>query len=254
MEVEREFLVMVNSEDMDRLRAITDVVTDLLWILRANMMGNDPDPDVTLSDGLSRTLMLEQLALRFLILDVGKLDAHFDVVSICENAMTALVACHGTDDCEFIQTKDLVHVSRYGPDFALNSLFRQQQESDEAMEKDRDSLAAEGSARLSIGRVGVTDTMYFHQLQQQHPSPPPAGLVDIGIKAVSLNAKDVYAIMRRVETRNKTTQLDFSGVVRAVGPGVEHLKSGDRAVAWAPSHIGTIERVPAESVHRMLDH
>ena len=254
LEVEHEFLATVSSEDMDRLRAMTDVVTDLLWLTGANMLGSDPNPDVTLSNGLSRTLMLEQPALRFSVLDVGKIDTSFDVASTCENAVTALVACHETDDCEFIQTKGLVHVSRYGPDFALNSLFRRRQESDEAMEKDRELLAAAGSARLSIGRVGMTDTMYFQQLQQQHLSPPPAGFVDIEIKAVSLNAKDVYAIMGRVETRNKTTQLDFSGVVTAVGPGVEHLKPGDRAVAWAPSHLGTTERVPAGSVHSMLEH
>jgi len=254
LEIEHEFLATISSEDMDRLRAMTDVVTDLLWLTGANMMSNNPDPNLTLSSGLSRTLMLEQPALRFSVLDVGRLESQSDMLSTCETTTRALVTCHESDDCEFIQAKGLVHVSRYGPDFALNSLFRRRQEPDEAKEKEKETLAAAGPARLSIGSVGVTDTMYFQQLPQKQPTPPPAGFVDIQVKAVSLNAKDVYAIMGRVETRDKTIALDFSGVVAVVGPGVEHLKPGDRAVAWAPSHFGTIERVPAGSVHKMLSH
>lgn len=251
LEMEREFLATISPEDMDRLRVITDVVTDLLWLTGANMMSNDPDPNLTLSSGLSRALMLEQPALRFSILDVGRLESESDLISTCENTTMALLTCREVDDCEFIQVNSLLYIIRFGPDFALNSLFRRRQELDGAM--DKETLAAAGSARLSIGRVGVTDTMYFQQLPQQQP-PPPAGFVDIQVKAVSLNAKDVYAMMGRVETRNKTTALDFSGVVKAVGPGVEHLKPGDRAVAWAPNHFGTTERVPAGSVHKMLPH
>lgn len=238
---------------MDRLRTITDVVTDLLWLTGANMLSNNPDPNLTLSGGLSRALMLEQPALRFSVLDVGSLKSEFDVPSTCENITKALLVYHESDDCEFIQVNGLLHINRFGPDFTLNSLFRRRQEPEEAAKKEQ-TLATTGSARLSIGRVGVTDTMYFQQLPQQRPIQPPAGFVDIEIKAVSLNAKDVYAMMGRVETRDKTTALDFSGIVTAVGPGINHLKPGDRAVAWAPSHFGTTERVPAGSVHKMLSH
>ena len=253
LEIEREFLATISSEDMDRLRAITDVVTSLLWLTGANMLSNDPDPDLTLSSGLSRTLMLEQPALRFSVLDVGKLKSESDVLSTCENAMRALLTCHETDDCEFIQANGLMYVSRFGPDFPLNALFRRRQDGP-VDEMEKETLRTAGSAQLSIGRAGVTDTMYFQQLSKQKSSPPPTGFVDIDIKAVSLNAKDVYAMMGRVETRDKTTALDFSGVVTAVGPSVEHLKPGDRVVAWAPSHFGTTNRVPAGSVHEMLTH
>ena len=251
--MEHEFLASVSSEDMDRLRLITNVATDLLWLTGANMLSNNPDPNLTLSGGLSRALMLEQPALRFSVLDVGKLDSEFDVLSTCENAVKTLLVRQESDDCEFIQVNGLVHINRFGPDFALNSLFRRRQEPEEAVKKE-ETLVKTGSARLSIGRVGVTDTMYFQQLPQQRPIQPPVGFVDIQIKAVSLNAKDVYAMMGRVETRDKTTALDFSGFVTAVGPGVKHLKPGDRAVAWAPSHFGTTERVPAGSVHKMMSH
>jgi NADPH:quinone reductase-like Zn-dependent oxidoreductase len=94
--------------------------------------------------------------------------------------------------------------------------------------------------------------MHFQQLSQQ-ATVLPATYVDIAVKAVSLNAKDVYAMNGRVDTRDKTTALDFAGIVTAVGADVKHLKVGDRAVAWAPNHFKTTERVPAGSVHKMLD-
>ena len=262
LEVEREFLPTISPQDMDRMRAITDVVTDLLWITGSNMLGDKPDPNLTLSSGLSRALMLEQPTLRYSVLDIGPVQqllqgSKSNLLSTTENALKTLIAGYDKDDCEFIESHGLIHVSRYGPDFGVNSLFRRRLETQhtvEAMEKE--TLAAANPARLSISRVGVTDTMHFQQLSGVNT--PPAGYVDIEVKAVGLNAKDVYAMSGRVDTRDKTNAFDFSGVVADVGSGPEvqakQLKKGDRVVAYAPHHLGTTVRVPVGSVHQMLDH
>ena len=254
LETEREFLATMSPQNMDRLRSITDVVTDLLWLTGANMLGNHPDPNLTLSNGLSRALMLEQPTLRYSVLDVGPAQLlGSNVLAACANVVQALVVRYNKDDCEFIQTNRLLSVSRYGPDFEVNSLFRRQFEPQAAMEKQ--TLSSASPARLSIGRPGVMDTIYFQQLSSaEQASAPPSGHVDIEVKAVSLNAKDVYAMSGRVDTRDKTTAFDFAGIVTSIGPEVKHLKIGDRAVAYAPHHFGTTVRVPAGSVHKMLDH
>ncbi|KAI1119036.1 polyketide synthase [Nemania sp. NC0429] len=251
LEMEREFLASMSPQDMNRLRAMTDVLTDLLWITGANMLGNTPDPNVTLSNGLSRALMLEQPTLRYSVLDVGPLD-QLDLATVCESAVQALVPKYDKDDCEFIKRSGLLHISRYCPDVEVNSLFRQRLELQS--EKKLEPLAKAKPARLSISRVGVIDTLHFQQ--QSDPAQEletPADHVDIDVKAVSLNAKDVYAMSGRVDTRDKTTAFDFSGIVTAVGRNVQHVKVGDRAVASAPHHLGTVVRVRAGSVHKMLD-
>lgn len=47
--------------------------------------------------------------------------------------------------------------------------------------------------------------------------------------------------------------LEFSGIVKSVGPGdVNGLQSGDRVVVMAPSYWSTMERVPAWCAHKML--
>lgn len=263
LETEREFLATMNSQAMDRLRAITDVATDVLWVTGANMLGNEPNPDLTLSNGLSRAVMLEQPTLRWSVLDVGsapkQLAGHANITNVCGNIVKALTAKYDKDDCEFISINGLLHVSRYGPDFGVNSLFRRRLEPQTA-KMERQTLVETDRAQLTVGRPGALDTMHFQQLcESGDKNPPPAGYVDIEVKAVSLNAKDVHAMSGRAETRDKTTAFDFSGVVTAISSKIdkdsEHvLKVGDRVAASAPFHFGTAARVPVGCVHRLLDH
>jgi hypothetical protein len=107
LETEREFLATMSPQDMDRLRAMTDVVTNLLWVTGASMLGTDPDPNLTLAGGLSRALMLEQPSLRFAVYDIGaaRLLKSDQLLLACENTVNALVANHDKDDCEFIQVE-----------------------------------------------------------------------------------------------------------------------------------------------------
>ncbi|PYI20858.1 putative polyketide synthase [Aspergillus violaceofuscus CBS 115571] len=254
LEATREYLATMSPQQMDWLRVMTDVATDLLWVTGANMLSSQPDPNLTLANGLSRALMLEQPALRYSVLDLGSfqsLESLDHVERACENVVQALVTRQTADDCEFIQVDGLLYVSRFGPDFGVNAAFRRRLDPEAPIEKE--TLEAAKPAQLSIGRAGVMDSMHFQQLAPE-TTPPAAGYVDIAVKAVGLNAKDVYAINGRVDTRDKTTALDFAGVITAVGPDVRHLKVGDRAVAWMPSHFRTTERVPAGAVHRLLDH
>ena len=249
LEMEREFLATLTSKDMDRLRKVTDTVTTLAWVTGASMI-SDPNPDLALSNGLGRALMLEQPSLRFIVVDIGGFNSTDEETmrTTCRNVMQALLPRHVADDTEFIQENRILNISRFTPDLELNSLFRRRF-GDKSFEPT--SLAQLGLAKLSISQVGMTDTMYFQQISEPS-TPPPVGHVDVNLKAVSLNAKDIYAMGGRVETKNSTISLDFCGIVSAVGPDVTHLKVGDRVVALAPNCFRTTERVPIGSVHKML--
>ncbi|KAM0454269.1 hypothetical protein ACHAPV_008542 [Trichoderma viride] len=249
MEMENEFLATISSEDMDRFRKITDNVSDLIWLTGANML-SAPNPNLTLSSGLSRALMLEQPALRYTVLDVGAdISKSNYLEDICNNVSAALTFRYATDDKEFIQKDGILYVSRFTPDFELNSLFRQRMTPNDTMKLV--PLGEVGPAKLSVGQVGMMDTIHFQQISELKTTPP-TGFVDVDLRAVGLNAKDIYAINGRVETKEATTALDFGGVVSAVGPGVEHLKVGDRVAGFIPNHFSTTERVPVQAVHKML--
>ena len=248
LEMEHEFLATLNSEDMDRFRKITDNVTNLLWLTGGNMLAA-PNPDLSLSNGLSRALMLEQPALRYIVLDIGADFTKPDHdAAICNNIAAALTFRNAMDDNEFIQKDGVLSISRFAPAVELNALFRQRMAT-ESMTLTR--FGEVGPAKLSVGQVGMTDTIHFQQVAQLETTPP-AGFVDVDLRAVGLNAKDVYALNGRAETRDSTTALDFSGVISAVGPDVKHLKVGDRVAGFVPNHFGTTERITVRAVHKML--
>nr|ALQ33041.1 putative polyketide synthase [Fusarium thapsinum] len=255
LEMENEFLATMNPQDMERLRSITSTTTNLLWITGANMLGSTPNPNLTLSNGLSRALMLEQPALRFSILDIGSLNigslVDLDIKLICSSVIKVLGRVHDRDDCEFIQKDGLLHISRYCPDTQLNSLFRRRLGLHAG--RDLEPLASSHPSRLSIDRIGAMDSLFFQTISEPaaHAALDP-GYVDVDVRAVSLNAKDVYTMSGRVDTRNMTTAFDFSGLVTSVGPDVSHVAVGDRVVVSAPHHLGTAVCVPAGCVHKMM--
>ncbi|KAF4499910.1 polyketide synthase [Fusarium agapanthi] len=249
LELENEFLATMSPQDMERLRSITSTTTNLLWITGANMLGPTPNPNLTLSNGLSRALMLEQPALRFTILDMGSL-VDLNTELICSSVTKVLGRVHDRDDCEFIQKDGLLHISRYCPDIQINSLFRRRLGLHAG--RDLEPLVSSHPARLSIDRIGAMDSLFFQTLSEPttHAALGP-GYVDVDVRAVSLNAKDVYTMSGRVDTRNMTTAFDFSGLVTSVAPDVSHVAVGDRVVVSAPHHLGTAVRVPAGCVHKM---
>jgi NADPH:quinone reductase-like Zn-dependent oxidoreductase len=249
VEVEKEFLATMNQRDMDNLRSITDRSDNILWLTGADMLGKCPNPSLTLSSGLSRALMLEQPSVRFSVLDTGPIRTEeLDTALTCENIIAALNSSTGMSDTEFIQKDGLLYISRFGPDFSANELFRRRVE--HCGVTDKVPLQTARPAQISIEKVGVSETIHFQQISEPAIAPPN-GYVDILVKSVSLNAKDIYALNGRVETQQATRALEFSGVVTAVGPDVE-VMSGDRVVALMPFNVSTTARVPARLVHKLL--
>src|SRR5688572_12369683 len=99
LEMEREFLATLTSKDMDRLRKVTDTVTTLAWVTGASMI-SDPNPDLALSSGLGRALMLEQPSLRFIVVDIGGFNSTDEETmrTTCRNVVQALLPRHVADD------------------------------------------------------------------------------------------------------------------------------------------------------------
>ncbi|KAI3316485.1 polyketide synthase-like protein [Xylariaceae sp. AK1471] len=248
LEAETEFLATLDGDNMDRLRQITDTVTDLLWVTTTNMLSKGQEnPNLTLASGLSRTLMLEQPALRFAVIDIGP--AVQPKPKIFHQIMQALIPNEDKDDKEFVCSRGLVYISRFCPDPVLNRAFRRRLSMESPLRSVR--LDEAGVSRLAIDEMGRTDTIHFEQVldgRQQVPS----GFVDIVVKAVSINAKDVYALSGRAETREGTTACEFSGVIAAAASDVENLRPGDRVVVLWPNRFNTTERVPAWAVHKLL--
>ncbi|BBJ38723.1 hypothetical protein SSPO_014410 [Streptomyces antimycoticus] len=102
--------------------------------------------------------------------------------------------------------------------------------------------------RLRAGRLGDLGSLEFTTTPRRRPGP---GEVELRVLAAGLNFRDVLTAMGLLPgDENIRYRLGFecAGEVSAVGPGVDHLRAGDRVVA-ADVHggaFGSFTVVPAD--------
>ena len=80
---------------------------------------------------------------------------------------------------------------------------------------------------------------------------PGAGEIEIAVKAVGLNFRDVMLAMGVNPARTNALGTDCAGVVAAVGEGVSELREGDRIVATAYGSMASHVIAPAASASPM---
>lgn len=257
LEVETNFLATMDQADMDALRRVTEIVTDIVWLTGFNRLDTCSDADKALAHGFSRALMLEQPSLRLSVMDIGnfvRFGYNTNRRSTCLNISRVMVSKHDMDDKEFVQKDGLLYISRFVPDDELNTSFRKRlRTSTQEQPPDSDQLRNIVPARLIIQKPGLYNTLSFEEMREP-PKELDIGFIDVSVKAIALNAKDVYTLAGRVETSNGATAHEFAGVVEKIGPGVRTLVPGDRVLVMAPSYFSTNIRVPAWAAQKLLPH
>ncbi|RAK98996.1 type I polyketide synthase [Aspergillus ibericus CBS 121593] len=244
LEVSNPLLATISDDEMDAIKAITDNASILVWVTNGDMMSGTR-PDFALVSGLSRALMLEQPSLQFLTYDID--DPTTDPSRSAHNLVQTLLELDGPlADFEYVEKGGVVHISRFLPDDDLNREFRQRQGS----EKIELSLQQARPVQLALDQPGQFDNIYFKQIELPALAPHE---VQIQVKAVGLNAKDLYVLAGKVDSRNAACTLEFSGVVERVGDDVEGLQPGDRVVAMAPGHFKSAEIVPQWACQKLRD-
>ncbi|KAI0151716.1 polyketide synthase-like protein [Xylariaceae sp. FL1272] len=255
LELDHEFLAAISQQDMTCLQYLTDNALTVIWLSGAGALSDQPNPNLVLCNGFSRALILEQPALNFVIIDVGSEHDQLDD-STYQNIVQVL-HCTRDDstalkhDKEFIQKENLLYISRFRPDFETNALFRRRLEKRDSVQDVE--LSTTRPARLALETANTTggDTLHFEEVREPE-STTPEGFVDVLVKTISLNAKDVYTLRGKVETPGATTAIEFSGVVTAVGHGIAHLHPGDSVAVAMPCHLGTSQRAPVWATQKML--
>ena len=247
LELEEPLLSTMSNEEMGLVKTITDNVTNLLWIT-GGAITQGTRPDFALVSGLSRSLVLEQPSLRFFTLDLDDSKSNVDntvgnIVSILEKA-----ANDPNPDMEYVQQAGTLHVSRFNPADILNKTWRQGQDSEIV------SMALEQAepCRLSVKNVGQLDSIYFDR-EASADNTLKADFVEVKVKSVGLNAKDVSVLNGKAETDGATCTLEYSGVITKIGDAVQSLRVNDRVAVMAPGHFSTLECVPESACCKLED-
>jgi hypothetical protein len=237
MEFTKPFLSTMTPGRQVAMTAITETASVFLWITGGGLFKSD-NPEAATILGLARTLMLERPSLKMPVLDFDK--RRCNLIQVAENVCAVLsqVFQETNSDLEFREHNGSLYISRFVPDIAQNIAFRQTQDA----EKIESTIGDIGFATLGLTAVGQIDTLRFEQ--GMVPGVVGAGHVRVEVEAVGLNAKDLYALSDKLNIKNATSGLEFSGTVVAVGSPESSLIVGDRVVVMAPHHFSTYEDVP----------
>ena len=183
LELCQPLLTKLDEATNRRLKILTGKASRILWITRGCLFTGSY-PDFSLVSGLSRAVMLEQPSLQFSILDVDNLSEGYslkfaNVVAVLRH----LLNC-SNPDLEFMQIKDIVHISRWIAEDAMNDDFIKKQNED----TEDVPLQDVGPCRLSIKHPGDFDSIHFIPSSWKNDELQPDH-IEISVKSVGMNAK-----------------------------------------------------------------
>ena len=99
--------------------------------------------------------------------------------------------------------------------------------------------------QLQIASPGLLDSLSLRPLVRRHPGP---GEVEIEILATGLNFRDVLTALGRYPGSSQVFGYECTGMIAALGEGVQAFQAGDKVMAAVPGSFGSYVTVPADWV------
>jgi polyketide synthase 2/polyketide synthase 5 len=109
--------------------------------------------------------------------------------------------------------------------------------------------------RLQAGRLGELGSLELAAVPRRPPGP---GEIELRVQAAGMNFRDVLTVMGLLGASDDARArigFECAGVITATGPGVTHVRPGERAVAFDPrgGSFGSFVTMPAASVAAIPD-
>ncbi|KAK4494800.1 hypothetical protein PRZ48_014156 [Zasmidium cellare] len=240
-EFENPMLADIADENWEKLRKLVYGSAGLLWITGGAAM-DCPRPHQSLMVGLGRAIRNENAGLRFAVLDVDpaeSINIRDSSIAIA-NVASAHLKGDGADG-EFAARGSKVFIPRVERTPKVDASLRKYEAKGEP-----ELINFIGSGRplkLTIKTPGLLDTFRWKE-DETYYGPLPADWIEIEVKAVGLNFKDVLVALGNLN-ENKLG-VDVAGVVTRVGDDVKDVKIGDRVMTASCDTFATYVRFPMQ--------
>ncbi|KAI2485626.1 Mycocerosic acid synthase [Pyrenophora tritici-repentis] len=231
----------LTDDNWGRLRDVVLSSAGALWITGGGAL-DTPDPVKSLMVGLARAIRNEDAGVRLACLDI---DAPSTVDFEKASQTTLKVAqAHirgdGTEG-EFAARGEMVYLPRVERTLEVDASLRKYE-----AKGDPEMISFKGCGRplkLTIKTPGLLDTFRWEEDETYH-TPLPEDWIEIEVKAVGLNFKDVLVALGNL-AENKLG-VDGSGIITRVGSAVTDFKIGDRVMTASCDTFATYVRFPAK--------
>lgn len=250
-ELTRSVLDNISPANFKTIQELTEKAKGILWVVQGAYKESD-SPNGNMAIGLARTVRAEsQLKFATLDLDTRRDKSAPEVSSIIIDILKYIFGTFSTEpDMEYMERDGALYIPRVVTDDETNKFVQQQlRESDP--EPERQLLHQKGRPlKMMIGNPGLLDTLHFID-DYTLSSPLGDNYIEIEVKAVGLNFKDVMIAMGHLA--NEHIGVECSGMVTRVGATVTDIKPGDRVCTMAEGSFATYIRCKETSVARIDD-
>ncbi|KAK8225326.1 beta-ketoacyl synthase domain-containing protein [Phyllosticta capitalensis] len=244
-EWEQPLLANITNEGWERFRQVILNSAGTCWITGGAAM-ETPQPHKALMVGLSRAIRNEN-AVILANLDIDTPDAINPEASAAAILALALDHSRGeSPDGEYAARGTSIFVPRVEKTPKVDASLRKYESKGEP-----ELVSFIGCGRplkLTIKTPGLLDTFRWEEDETYH-KPMPQDWIEIEVKAVGLNFKDVLVALGNLN-ENKLG-VDVSGIVTRVGSAVTNLKPGDRVMTASCDTFATFVRFPSQGAIRM---
>ena len=250
-ELSHSLLDNISPADFALVQRLILEAKGILWVVQGAYQESD-SPNGNMSIGLARTVRAETgLKFASVDLDAQRSESASDPAKVVVDAFVSVFKTNSSSaepDMEYMERDGTLYIPRVVTDDEMNKFVHQQlRESEPELQP----FHQEGRPlKLTIGNPGLLDTLHFMD-DYTLAGSLDEGYVEIEVKAVGLNFKDVMIAMGHLS--NEHIGIECSGVVSRVGSAVTDLRPGDRVCAIAEGSFASYIRCRATSVARIED-
>jgi NADPH:quinone reductase-like Zn-dependent oxidoreductase len=242
LELDRPVLYDMDKELFTKVQRLLISTKKIIWVSQGGGTQR-ASPKSRMVNGLARVMSSEdgRVAFTTIALDSAEHSIHQQVGKIMK-VLRATTSLAEDPETEYVEQDGLLQINRLVPANYLNSEVHNKILPQQVRIQ---NFGKDPPLRLSIASPGLLDTLHFLE-DKEKSQPLGLGEVEIEVKAVGLNFRDILIALGRLN--QNAIGGECAGIVTRVGEACTGLQPGDRVVACYPDCYKSYVRVDWECV------
>ena len=236
----------MNGEEFDQLRSIFDNCSGMIWVT-SNGQFKSERPLMGSVTGFLRSLRMETQQLPYISLDVGRVSQDLDIKNVIEIYDLYFEKSQNAQrgpEFEYVSRSGDLMIPRLVSDQSANQKVRPISTEKSALKMQ--PLWQQGKPfKMEFGQIGLLDSIRFVPNQLIMSTPLPEDQIEICVKSVGMNFKDVLIAIGSLNVQS-SPGFECSGTVTKVGSQCTQFKVGQRVCAMPENSFATHVRLPPE--------
>ncbi|RYP24614.1 hypothetical protein DL765_000440 [Monosporascus sp. GIB2] len=236
-ELSKPLLTRIDGPQWDTLKALISSGIPLLWVTKGAQHDRVTDPDRAMVHGLFRVARREDPTARLTVLDVQS-GTSLATAWAVDQVLRLLRHGGGAAEAEYVERDGVLHTQRVVPDEVVNAFKRAELEGTEPVVKGLHETDVQ--VHIHAERVGTLDLAWC---EEELAEPElEAGVVEVEVKTVGVNFKDVATTMGIVPENEFTIGCECAGLVRRLGPDSVLIHSAAGGVGLAAIQLAQYKK------------